>query len=170
MKTTEYTGNLNLNLSGQISYKDYRNTMLELFFKGAVTKIVLFLAIILFISFVMGKNQIGFYLFPLVFFYFFVFFSVIYQAKKIYRENKTFRENLTYHIDNEIITITSETAHSTQKWSRFFEIKETRTSFVLFHDSIVANYLDKKMFSAEEIVEFRKFLNSLDVKKKLKNK
>jgi len=164
----EYAGNLNLNLSGQISYKDYRNTLLELSFKS--TKAWISILVLSAIAMLVLREPFSPFTWLILFgiLCFMTFFSVIYSAKSIYRENKSFHEKFTYHLDNEKITITSETANATQKWSRFFEIKETQTSFVLYHDSIVANYLDKKMFSAEEIVEFRKFLNSLDVKKKLK--
>jgi len=169
MKTTEYTGNLNLNLSGQISYKDYRNALLELYLKGVDTLGFLFAMIILLIIFIMGKSTIGLPITGGVL-YLILFFSAIYSAKKRYIKNKTFHEKLTYHLDSEKIAITGEMYNFTITWTHFSEIKETRGFFVLYSDSMIANYLDKKMFSAEEIIEFRKFLNSLDVKKKLKNK
>ena len=167
----EYTGNFNLNLSGQISYKDYRNTTLEVYFKSTVVKILLFTVItiiIIFIRFYIAFEDVS--PFPMLVIVGVACFMPIYQAKKIYRENKIFHEKLTYHLDNEKFTITGETVNSTQNWSRLFKITETRTFFLLYHDSIIANWLDKKMFSDEEIIEFRKFVNSLDVKKELRKK
>lgn len=166
MKTVEYTGNLNLDLSGQISYKDYRNTSLELLCK----KLWAF-GIILVVLFIFTLSQENFdllSLFPLFFFVLVFTFLIMRSTKKLYRENKVFHEKLTYHLDNEKITITGETVNSTYNWNRLFRIKETRTFFLLYHDSIIANWLDKKMFSHEEIIEFRKFVNSLNVKKELK--
>jgi len=167
MKTVVYIGNLNLNFSGQISYKDYRNTSLELLCK----KFWLFgiVLMILFIIFPLTQENFDFLsLFPWVFFLLVFTLLIIRSTKKIYRENKVFHEKLTYHLDNEKITIMGETVNSTYNWNRLFKIKETRTFFLLYHDSIIANWLDKKMFSAEEIIEFQKFANSLNIKKELK--
>ena len=160
---SEYTGNLNLNLSGKISYKDYRNMSLELFLRRYWYIIVIFILVFLAVEDINLKilSVAALVIVP---------FSRIRSVKKTYRQNKSFHEKLTYHLDNEKITITGETVSSTQNWSRLFKITETRNAFVLYYDSINASFLDKKMFSAEEIIEFRKFLNSLDVKKKLKNK
>jgi c-di-AMP phosphodiesterase-like protein len=173
-QTTEYSGRLNLNFSGQISYKDYRNTLLELTYKKPIIRVftiilglVMFLLVVMFIS---GMLNDIFPLLFLVFFAIFYPFLLVRSAKKLYLQNKLFHEKLTYHLDNEKVTIISETINSTYNWCRLFKIKETRTFFLLYHDSIVANFLDKKMFSDEEIVEFCKFINSLDVKKELKKK
>ena len=166
-QTEKYTGNLNLNFSGQISYKDYRNTALEMYFKRRwfmLALILLFIVILL----MLGNTGILIVLWLVILLIF--PFLIIRSAKKLYKQNKTLSEKLTYHLDNEKITITGETVNSTQSWSRLFAIKETKDFFLLYHDSIVANFLDKKMFSNEEIVEFRKFVKSLNIKKELKQK
>ena len=173
-QTIEYSERLNLNFSGQISYKDYRNTLLELTYKKPIIRVftiilclVMFMFVFMFIS---GITNDIFLLLLFVFFAIFYPLLLVRSAKRLYKQNKLFYEKLAYHLDNEKVTITGETVNSTYNWCRLFKIKETRTFFLLYHDSIVANFLDKKMFSDEEIVEFRKFINSLDVKKELKKK
>ena len=169
MKTVEYTSNLNLNFNGQISYKDYRNTSLELYFKKRwFTPAIVLLAMI---SLLLSENpDIPFIIIMCVFILLILPFLIIRSAKKLYTQNKIFHEKLTYHLDNEKMTIEGDTVSATHNWSRFFKIQETRTFFLLYQDSIVANFLDKKMFSADEIVEFRKFVHSLNIKKNLKKK
>ena len=162
MQTTEYTGNLNLNLSGQISYKDYRNSVLEQTWKK-YWYLSLFLLLLLTIGFDITSILIVLGVILLT-----MLFIPILTAKKIYKQNKMFHEKWTYHLDNEKITFTSETTNSTTGWNRLFKITETQTFFLLWHDSMVANFLDKKMFTEEEIIEFRKFVNSLPIKKELK--
>ena len=171
MQTIEYTGNLNLNFSGQISFKDYRNTSLEVYFKQRwFTSVFILLFMIMLLTFenidfaitLIIAMWAGILLaFPLL---------VIRSAKKLYKQNKTFQEKLTYHLDNEKITIVGETVNTTFNWSRLFKITETRTFFLLYQDSLIADFLDKKMFTEEEIIEFRKFVNSLNIRKELKKK
>jgi hypothetical protein len=164
--------NLNLHLSGQISYKDYRNTILKMTCKKIW--LPLLITTIIIISFIFTEIDISNpnFIFLAVFIVVIISFplSIIRSTKKLYKQNKTFHEILNYHLDNEKITIDGDTVHSTQNWSRFIKVKETSTFFLLHQDNVVANWLDKKMFTNEELIEFRKFLNSLNIKKELKKK
>ena len=88
-----------------------------------------------------------------------------YRIKKLYNSNIIFQENLEYILNNESIHIHGDTVESTQKWSRFFKIKETKSFFMLYQGEGVATLLDKKMFNNDDLQEFRRFIKSLKVKK-----
>jgi hypothetical protein len=168
----EYSGELNIHFTGKIAYKDYRNLILGLSFKNPVY-LIFIIVIIPFslISFFDGASNVfvfdfGHLLFALVvlFFLFYPFLTLI-GIKNTYKTNKLFQEQLTYSLDNESIRIKGDAVDTTQKWTRYYKIKETKEFFVLYQDKIVANFLDKKMLTDSELIEFRKFIQSLNVKK-----
>jgi Ca2+/Na+ antiporter len=164
--TEEYTGNLNLHFNGQISYKDYRNTSLEMYLKRRwLTLVVMLLFIVLLL--LSNRMEMPAIIMWVVISLLLPFFA-IHSAKKLYKQNKMFHETLTYDLNNETIQIQGDTVNTSMHWNRLFKIQETKSFFLLYHDSLVATWLDKTMFSGDEIVEFRKFVASLAILKELK--
>jgi uncharacterized membrane protein YcgQ (UPF0703/DUF1980 family) len=105
-------------------------------------------------------------------YYYIVLFSLVllvtpitmfYQTKKLYNTNSNFKEALTYYLTNASIQIIGNTVNSTQQWSHFVKIKETKNFFLLYHGAQVATLLEKKMFSEQELAEFNAFLKSLSI-------
>ncbi len=54
---------------------------------------------------------------------------------------------------------------STQKWTHFYQIRETKRFFMFYQGKMVATLLEKKMFSENELQEFNEFIRSLNVKR-----
>lgn len=162
---------LNIQLSGRIEYKDYRNLLLGLSYKKPV--MLIFLGILVFSSLSMaingeevsGGSKIGFY----VFFGIFLLSPILslIQIKKLYWSNKVLVEPMTYTLNNHAIHISGETVSSTQSWSHFYSIKETDHFFILYQGKMIATLLHKNMFSAADLFAFKEFIRSLDVKKEL---
>jgi len=73
--------------------------------------------------------------------------------------------NFDYIITNDAIQIFGESANSTQKWDNFIMIKETKKFFLLYQNKTIATFLDKGKMNDDEVVSFRKFVQSLDLKK-----
>ena len=169
-KPINYDKKLDIELNGKISYIDYRNLVLGLSFKKPVfyllIGIVLLLSLTMLPSIAKGNNYVNLFLSAL----FLIGFLLIYpalaikQIKTQYKTNKILNETLSYHLTNESIQIVGSSINSTQNWSRFYQIKETKNFFMLYHSESIATLLDKKIFSDEELNEFREFIKSLNVR------
>ena len=168
----EYNGELNLELNGQIKYEDYRNYILTQTFKKPIYLVLFVVFILLIINLLISEAGIisQFMDNPLIFIVFGAVFLApvitLIQIKKIYKTNKFFHEVLTYRINNEGICIKGKTVDSTQNWSHFYQIKETKSFFMLYQGKMVATILDKSMFNEEESEEFQCFIKSLNIFKK----
>jgi hypothetical protein len=73
--------------------------------------------------------------------------------------------NFEYILTNDAIQIFGESANSTQKWNNFIKIKETKNFFLLYQNKAIATLIDKWKMNDQEVVSFRKFTQSLDLKK-----
>ena len=87
------------------------------------------------------------------------------QTKKLYQTNRVFQEQLKYTLTNDSIHTKGKTFDSTQKWTGFYKIQETKSFFMLYQSERVATLLDKKMFSDNELNEFKQFIQSLNIQK-----
>jgi hypothetical protein len=163
----EYSGNLNINYTGKIAYKDYRNYVLERNFKRPFY--LIFIGMIVLVSITTLLQGWSMDTSSLIFLSVFVLLVPILnlmQIRKIYNTNQAFHEELTYNLDNECINIKGDTVDSTTKWTRLYKITENKQFFVLFHDAMVANFIDKKLLTDAEIHEFREFIKSLNLREK----
>ena len=169
IETVEYPDVLLIHLSGEIGYKDYRNLILGLTFKKPVYLAISGILILNLLAIITNKQSYSNYFDPNYFLciIFGIFFLsplfTINRIKKIYKTNKIFHEKLDYTITNESIQIKGESVDSTQKWTHFFKIKETKSFFMLYQGTMVATLLDKKMFNVSDLEEFRRFLKSIHV-------
>lgn len=168
----EYPGNLNINLAGQIAYKDYRNLMLGMSYKKPTYLLLIVILLINIVTFftipkeVQNHLDANYFTFIIVGVLAFSPLLTLYQINKIYRNTKIFHEHINYLLTNETIQITGDTVNSVQKWTHFFKIKETDTFFMLYPGERVVILLDKKMFNGSDMEEFRKFTQSLNVVRK----
>jgi hypothetical protein len=163
----EYTGKLNITLTGKIAYKDYRDLIFGLSFKKPVY-LILLVVMILYLLTIMN-NGVSKLNHPESNYFVFIFlgFAILspiltfIQINKSYKSNRIFQEHLEYFLNNEFIQIKGETVDSIQRWTHFFKIKETKKFIMLYQGEIVATLLDKNMFNPGDLAEFRRFILSL---------
>jgi len=169
IEITPYNDTLNITLSGQLTYKDYRNLILRISYLKPVY--LIFLGIIILSGVSIGQSLENSKVQLSSYYFVFVAFAVVFvtplitliRIKKNYKSSKIFQGPLEYHLTNETIQVKGETLDSTQKWTHFYKIKDTKDFIMLYHAEMVATLLDKKMFSETELQEFRRFIKSLDV-------
>jgi hypothetical protein len=167
----DYNGILNINLTGQIKYTDYRNLIMELNYKKPVYFVAIGILFLFVLTFLVNSetmmNQLDSYYFMYIYFGIILLLPIVtlFQIKKQYNSNKIFQERLNYKLTNDSIQIIGDTFDSTQKWTRFYQIRITKKFFILHQGASVATILDKKMFSDNEIQEFDNFIRSLKIKR-----
>jgi hypothetical protein len=164
----EYLGKLNIHYTGKLLYKDY----LKFYLKTALIKptyiITVLLLATMYVNSLLYAEQMEdiFSIMGMMFLFGVVLVPILYlmQAKKTYETNQAFHEELTYNLDNECINIKGDTVDSTTKWTRLYKTAETKQFFILYHDAIVANFIDKKLLTDAEIHEFREIIKSLNLR------
>ena len=162
-----YPEELAIRFSGQIGYTDYRNLILGLTYKKPFYLGLMAVILLNLFAFITDQKTVTNYFytnyFLLIIFGIFMLspFFTFYKIKKQYHTNKIFQEILEYSLNNESIHIKGDTVNSTQKWSHFFKIKETKNFFMLYQGAGMATLLDKKMFNNRDLEEFRKFVKSI---------
>lgn len=161
----QYFGKLDINISGKVDYKDYRNLILGLTFKSRHWFLIcIFVLMFIFANYENSLKEILISI-PIFTGLAALFgFAVSNSIKKQYKETIVLQNHMHYHLDNETIRIQGETFDSTNKWTHFMKIKETKNFFLFYHGR-VATFLHKKMFNNIELNEFRKFIQSLDIPK-----
>lgn len=164
-----YTKALDIRFNSRIEYKDYRNLMFELSFKNPVYLVTLGFLFLVLVNF---YNQKEYYLsnhgllFPLLASFLVIIFIpllIVYQAKNAYKTSRVFHEHISYAIGNDSLRMKGESFESEIKWSHFYKIKETRNFFMLYQGKLTAQLLDKKVMDANNVDEFRIFIQSLNV-------
>ena len=166
----DYTDVLDINLTGKISFKDYRNLVLEesfkrvyiIFFSLLVWLVFFYFYFLIFKGIV--SEQGTFFIIFLILTGIILPMVVIRRTKKVYQTNRIFQEQLNYKLTNDTIQTTGETFNSVQKWTGFYKIKETKVFILLYTGEGTAVLLDKKMFTTEELSNFKQFLCSLNLK------
>lgn len=168
-KVIEFDGTITIKYNGKINFEDYRNLIFELTYNKPKFYFV-FIAMAFY--FVMFLNSDSLYdgnniLFILIFPGFLIGSPLLtyFQIKNMYQANKMLLGNFDYIITNDAIQIFGESANSTQKWDNFIMIKETKKFFLLYQNKTIATFLDKGKMNDDEVVSFRKFVQSLDLKK-----
>jgi hypothetical protein len=166
-----YNKDLNIDLTGQIEYIDYRNLILGISFKKPIYLVVLGIILLFSLTFIVNKenmmNQLESNYFIIIFIGIFLLsplFTLI-QIKRLYNTNSIFQVKLNYNLTNDSIHIKGDTVDSTQKWTHFYQIRETKKFFMFYHGKMVATLIDKKMFSENDLREFKEFTKSLNLKR-----
>ncbi len=166
-----YDKELNLNLSGKIDYNDYRNLILGLSFKNPVYLISFGITLLFSMNYIAyGENindQSNFKYLTFIFIGLFLltWIFTLKKIKNLYNTNSLFHEKLNYILTNESLQIKGDSLDSTQKWTRFYQIKESKKFFLFFQGKEIATLIDKKMFSEADLIEFQNFIQSLNIKK-----
>lgn len=169
--TIKYDKDLNIHLSGQIQYRDYRNLMLKISFSRPIHLFPVglqFLAMLyILVSVEFKESQFYYYsFFVILLILIFSHIYIILHVRKQYSTNIIFKDKLEYHLTNESLHIKGDSFESTQKWARFYRIKETKTFFMFYQGEMLATLIDKKMFTVNELLEFQQFIKSLNIPKK----
>jgi hypothetical protein len=171
IETKNYDKSLNIDLTGLIEYVDYRNLILGISYKKPIYLVVLGIMLLFLLTLIVNRenmmNQLDSSYFIFIFIGIFLLspiFTLI-QIKKLYNTNSIFKEKLNYHLTNDSIHINGETVDSTQKWTHFYQIRETKKFFMFYHGEMVATLIDKKMFSENDLREFQEFSKSLNLKR-----
>ena len=165
----DYIGTLDINITGRIAYKDYRNLFLGLSFKKPIYIVLICVLILFSLSYyVNGSSELeNTHSYILTFVFLGVLISpiiVLWQTKRTYQTNKAFQEELNYKFTNDSIHIKGKTVESIQKWTSFYKMKETKRFFMFYQGEGIATLLDKRMFSDNELNNFKQFIRSLNLK------
>jgi hypothetical protein len=170
-KIIGYDKVMNIKLAGQIEYADYRNLILGLSFKKPTFFVMV--GILILFSFIflvnsenmMNKFDSNYFIFIILGIFLLSPIFTLIQIRRLYRTNRIFQERLNYSLTNDSINIKGNAVDSTQKWTCFYQIRETKNFFMFYHGKMVATLLDKKMFSDSELQDFKEFIKSLNIKK-----
>jgi hypothetical protein len=166
----EYSDVLNITFTGKLDYKGYRNYIVGARLKNpmhwALIIIMIFFSIFIFYQ---ENSEINHFIGILLLFGAIIIAVVlpirdIIKVKMIYKTNKGHFVQITYKLDNEGIQTISEYGSSSIKWTRYYKILETNEFFILYLDISIGTFIDKKMFTESEIIEFQKFIKSLKLK------
>ena len=148
----------------QISYKEYKNSVLELnklnYIVRAVFVVFLLVAPLLDPSY---DRVFSYFLsFVITLFIIFPLYSGFRKAKNTYQTKDSFREELNYVLNRETIHIAGKTTYYSFSWTNFCKIKETKVFLVLFTntDKASAFFLPKKALKKEELELLRKWLTA----------
>jgi fumarate reductase subunit D len=163
IKTIDYKKELNIELKGKIAYKDYRNLILGLSFKKPIYIVVLGVILLFGLSFFGDQTDTNYFMIGFIIVVLISPLFTLFQIKRIYNTNSLFHEEMEYKLTNESMQIKGDTMDSTQKWSHFYQMKETKQFFMFYQGKMVASFLDKKMFSENDLKEFKKFIQSLNI-------
>ena len=167
IKAIGYTDTLNINLAGQVSYTDYRNLILGLSFKRPIYLITLVCSIFFLLLSIINNERESSQIFLTMFLTLCLLLLPILtlvRIKKIYRTSIIFKEQINYKLTNDSINIKGETFEGVQKWTSFYKTKETKGFFMFYQGEGAATLLDKKMFTDDELAEFKQFFQSLNIK------
>ena len=171
VETIDYDGELKIDLTGQIEYIDYRNLILGISFKKPIYIVVLGILLLFSLTFVVNRenmmNQLdsNYFIFIIIGVFLLSPFFTLIQIKRLYNTNSIFKEELNYILTNDSIQIKGETVDSTQKWTHFYQILETKKFFMFYHGKMIATLIDKKMFLENDLQEFQRFTKSLKLKR-----
>lgn len=171
VETIDYDGELKIDLTGQIEYIDYRNLILGISFKKPIYIVVLGILLLFSLTFVVNRenmmNQLdsNYFIFIIIGVFLLSPFFTLIQIKRLYNTNSIFKEELNYILTNDSIQIKGETVDSTQKWTHFYQIRETKKFFMFYHGKMIATLIDKKMFLENDLQEFQRFTKSLKLKR-----
>ena len=172
-KTIQYDKVLDIKLSGQIEYQDYRNLIFGISLKKPIYFVALGIMFLFTITVLINReyflNHFESYLFVFILVGTYLLSPVftLIQIKKLYKTNKIFQEQLNYKLTNDSIHIKGNTVESTQSWTHFYKMKEEKNFFLFYQGKSVATLLDKKMFSESELFEFQNFIKSLNINKSI---
>jgi hypothetical protein len=167
----DYPEKIELKLTGQIEYIDYRNLFLGLNFNKPYYLIILGILLLSLLSFWTNTSlwykltnpHYLLFIYPIVIMLVPVF--ILFQIKKYYKSNKTIQEKLDYNISNDSIQIKGQTVDSLLKWEHFSKIKETKNFFVLYQGKMISTLIDKKMFKDSDLEDFKVFIKSINFKR-----
>ncbi|MBA3900502.1 MAG: YcxB family protein [Bacteroidetes bacterium] len=171
MVIIDYDKDLKINLKGQIKYHDYRNLILGISFKKPIYLVAFGIMILFSLTYFTNSENMAnqfesnYFIFIIIGIFIFSPIFTLIQIKKLYKTNKLFQEQLNYSLTNNSIQIKGSTVDSTQSWTHFYKFKDTKNFFMFYQGKMVATLLDKKMFSESELIEFQRFIKSLNVKR-----
>ena len=66
-------------------------------------------------------------------------------------------------LTNDSIHIKGETFDTIQKWTSFYKVKETKSFFLFYPGEGVFILMDKKMFTENDLSNFKRFIYSLNL-------
>ncbi len=161
-----------MKIKTKIEFKDYVNLNLQLI-TSKISFYFLPLAIIILlnnnIEGVLYKDQTSIF-FVVVIILVTIWFPIrVYlKMKKEFYTNKNLQERILYEFYKEKIDITGETFQSEISWTNIHRVKELKNWFLIYQSNNLANLVQKKNFTREEIIELRNFITQNNVKSRLR--
>ena len=78
-------------------------------------------------------------------------YSVFRTARKNYDSNEMINEKITYEFDKDTIAISGESFHSKLSWDMLYEVKLTKTWFLIWQTRQVANVIPRRDITDSQI-------------------
>lgn len=162
-----YDKEIKLHLKGIIPYKEYRNAILGLSLKRKFAVVYLIaVTLLILINQSNSDSILPKYTIPtLIAASIAIPLALLYNIKKQYQKSRLFHEEIHYYINNESIQLKSETIDANLKWVHYHKVKESKHFFLFYQSHTAVTVIDKGMFAEEELQDFKKFIQSLAIKK-----
>ena len=161
-----YTKEFHFSLQGIIPYTHYRHAILSLmllrplylfFIVGACLLVILYALHQIEIAWVAGL-VITVVISPVL---------ALIKIKKMYTASAILNQSVLYDITNESIHIKGSHVDSNIKWPHYVKIHEVKHFFFLYPNPQTATLISKAFFTPSQLMEFKRFLRSLPIEKKL---
>lgn len=170
-----------INLTTKISYKEYRQLVLQLTWQRLPTKSMaaigaffILMAILALLTAMASSDfsQVNSVIVNLVLgliLGLLLPLAALVSAKQSYATNKMMHEELYYEIDEEAVKIHGETFNNEVMWKSLWKIVELKDWIVLYQSKTLANFIPKRAISAENLSVIKNIFDLYpEVKKKLR--
>lgn len=92
-------------------------------------------------------------------------------VKRNFASNPRVSEEMQYYFTNDTIEITGESFNSSMTWDKVFMLKETNSHVLIYHDQIIAQFINKKSLSPEQLDFFRSMVSRIpSIKNEMKKR
>lgn len=149
----------NLSITTKLTFEDFRKVNFYFLYRKRAAKISLVLGIILLLviitPYVTGTPfWTQFPAIPLAIALMLTVvppYSIFRTARKNYDSNKMINEKITYAFDKDTISVSGESFHSKLSWDKLYEIKVTKTWFLIWQTRQIANVIPRRDISDNQI-------------------
>ncbi len=159
----------------QILEDEYIKLKFFLYYRKPVAIITVILFVYLMYSVIRDFFAYGFlsqfdFFFIIMGIYFLIVFPIIFyfRIRKEYRTSKPLQKKVVSEITEERIIDVTEDSTAEASWNDVYKIEELKSWFILYYSKQMFGVCPKKAMTQEQIAEFRRIVNSKNIKAKLK--
>ncbi|PCI92882.1 MAG: hypothetical protein COB15_17195 [Flavobacteriales bacterium] len=97
--------------------------------------------------------------------------SIYFGTKRNFNSNPRVSEPIEYKFTNDEIDMTGESFNSSMTWDKIFMLKETNSHVLIYHDQLIAQFINKKSLTPEQLNFFRSMVSRFpSIKNKMKKR